>query len=439
MDEKTTTTLYAGYGKVNITPDCSVGIGGYSNAETRRSEYVEAPIYATCIALADGAETVLLFTIDNCGIGRGVADKIRDRVTAATGVPADHIFVGATHSHSCPSIMSDEAGLRYQEIFYGGAAEAAKQAVADLAPAVISAGMPVFEGMNFVRHYITADGTYAGSNFGTFKNNPAVAHAAPTDPKMVLVRFSREEKRDILLINWQGHPDRAKEIGFTSIAPSYVGPLRDTVAAGTGMLVAYFTGADGNVNIDSVVESEKHRLNWRQYGVKMATLVLEALNDLKPVEGEGVRAKRELFEAEIDHSWDHMLDKANEVYDYWKATTIQEGNQLGKTYGFTSAYQARAIRSRYEMEKTGLLEIGAVRVGGIGFTSGTYEMFSESGTYVKENSPYAATVVITGNSSYIPSEAAFGYRCYEADTGFYAKGTAEKLAKRYVEMLEELK
>ena len=157
------------------------------------------------------------------------------------------------------------------------------------------------------------------------------------------------------------------------------------------------------------------------------------------MEGEGIRAKRELFEAEIDHSWDPMLEQANEVYDYWKATDIHEGNRLGKTYGFTSAYQARAIRSRYQMDKTGMLDIGAARVGGIGITSGTYEMFSESGTYVKENSPYAATVVITGNSSYIPSEAAFGYRCYEADTGFYAKGTAEKLSKRYVEMLNELK
>ena len=70
------TTLQAGYAKINITPDFSVGIGGYSNAETRRSNYVEAPIFATCIALTDGAETVLLYTIDNCGLGRNTIDKI---------------------------------------------------------------------------------------------------------------------------------------------------------------------------------------------------------------------------------------------------------------------------------------------------------------------------------------------------------------------------
>ena len=48
------------------------------------------------------------------------------------------------------------------------------------------------------------------------------------------------------------------------------------------------------------------------------------------------------------------------------------------------------------------------------------------------------TVIITGNSGYIPSRAAYDYRSYEADTGYYARGTAEKLAEQYVEMLKAL-
>ena len=84
---QTPSSLQAGFAKVNITPDFSVGIGGYSNAETRRSERVEAPIYATCIALADGGETVLLYTIGyrpvrDCGgqIGIYRADARMDNV-----------------------------------------------------------------------------------------------------------------------------------------------------------------------------------------------------------------------------------------------------------------------------------------------------------------------------------------------------------------------
>ena len=43
------------------------------------------------------------------------------------------------------------------------------------------------------------------------------------------------------------------------------------------------------------------------------------------------------------------------------------------------------------------------------------------------------------NSGYIPTAAAYDYRSYEADTGTYAKGTAEKLADQYVAMLESIR
>ena len=77
-------------------------------------------------------------------------------------------------------------------------------------------------------------------------------------------------------------------------------------------------------------------------------------------------------------------------------------------------------------------------MGGVGFATGTYEMFSESGIQIKARSPYEFTMVLTGNSGYIPSERAFENRCYESDTGFYALGTAEKLVSKYLEMLENI-
>ena len=90
------------------------------------------------------------------------------------------------------------------------------------------------------------------------------------------------------------------------------------------------------------------------------------------------------------------------------------------------------------MEKTTSMELNAFSVAGIGFTTGTYEMFSSEGAYVRDNSPFSTTFLITGNHGYIPNEAAYEYRSYEADTGYYAKGTAEKLAEKYVELLNSL-
>ena len=75
----------------------------------------------------------------------------------------------------------------------------------------------------------------------------------------------------------------------------------------------------------------------------------------------------------------------------------------------------------------------------MGFTTGTYEMWTESGKYVKDHSPFDVTFVITGNLIYIPAKEAFSYRNYEVDTTYYEEGTAEALVNEYINMLNSLK
>ena len=430
--------LLVGFAKVDMTPDYPVRLAGYSDDEHRISQMVVEHIYTTCIAVTEEKETILLYTADNLSCNHYMAEEIRLAVTAATGIPGEKIFCAATHCHSCPG-YGGEPNTRFRNQWIAACVEAAKLALADQAPSKMLAGTKEFPGMNFVRHFITANGTAAGSNFGTFKDNPAVGYLSEPDSQMVLIKFEREGfKKPILMVNWQGHPDRGGEIGRFNIAPSYPGPLRDTLSALSGCLVAFFTGSDGNTNIDSRVEADKHNLNWREYGVKMAQLAYSFLPELQEIQGSGIAYKREMVEVDVDHTWDHMVPQADEVYKLWKETDKPTGDALGKKYNFSSVYQARAIRDRAKMGQHIELETNAFRVGGVGFTTGTYEMFAESGIQVKEGSPYEFTFVITGNSSYIPSLRNFEYRCYDADTGFYAPGSAEKLVENYVEMLKEI-
>lgn len=436
-----TLQLQAGFAKVDITPDYPVGLGGYSNAMTRRSKGVAAPVYATCIALREGEETILMYTIDSCNCSPYIVKRIRDVVAPATGIPADKIFCAATHAHNAPSINDPYPEMQmYISFLVTCCTRAAQLALQDLAPAKITAAKKKFPGWNFTRHVLMENGRAAGFDWQSY-NSPVVGFAGTADDEMVLVKFAREEKKDILLINWQGHPDCSSQIGFELIAPSYIGPLRDTVEAGSGMHVAFFTGADGNMIIDckSYFPEKSHGLNWRRYGVKIGTLALEALDELVEVSGTGIETRQAIVDAEVDHSWDHLLPQADEVFALWKSTDKATGDEAGKVYGFSSVYQARAIRDRARMEKTRKLELNAIRVGGIGFTTGSYEMFSESGIAVKEGSPFEFTFLLTGNFTYIPSENGFKFRCYEADTGYYVKGTAEKLVDKYLQLLNELR
>jgi hypothetical protein len=96
------------------------------------------------------------------------------------------------------------------------------------------------------------------------------------------------------------------------------------------------------------------------------------------------------------------------------------------------------VLTRAQLGPTIDMETNVIRIGGIGFITGTYEMYAESGKYVRDNDPYEASFIIMGNNSYVASEAAFDIGTYEAVTGLYARGTAEKMAEHYVQLLKDI-
>jgi hypothetical protein len=90
---------------------------------------------------------------------------------------------------------------------------------------------------------------------------------------MVLVKLAREgDKKDVVLVNFQAHPDHSTYLGFYQIAADFVGPLRDELEKLSGASVAYFTGASGNQNPISKIPEENHGLSWREYGAKLGQL-----------------------------------------------------------------------------------------------------------------------------------------------------------------------
>ena len=435
------TGLQAGYSKVNITPDYEVGLGGYSDAETRTATGLIEYIYLTCIAVSSGDETILIYTIDNCSFNHDQAEQLRTQVNLATQIHGEKIFVGATHGHNCPAFSAYENGPKYLTDVILAGVQAAQEAIADLSPATLYRAKETHEGMNFVRHYTLNGDTYVASSGANGHEDQITGHPMESDEEMTILKFERadETKKDILMVNWQSHPDSASSIGYTMISPGFIGPLRNTLEKESGMLVAYFTGAAGNQNNDSKWKEEAHNLKWNKYGEELGKLAAGMLDKFEPVEGTEIKTVRVMQTLEIDHSWDHMLAQANEVYEVWKTQGKEAGDALGATYGFTSSYQARAIRSRASMGPTIAMEMNVFCIGGVGFTTGTYEMFSTNALFVKENSPFETTFVICGTSTYMPADIAYTYRGYEQDTTFYTRGSAEIMADKYVEMLNQIK
>ena len=441
-DDASKKGLQVGYAKVSITPHFSVGLGGYSDDNIRSSEGFLEYIYATCIAVTSGEETILIYTIDSLNVENPITSEIRDRSSDATGIPSDKIFVGATHGHNLPVVFGNYQNVeQYNTLFFNATVEAAKKALEDQAPAQLLQAKANHEGMNFVRHYTLDDGTHVDNSTASgIDVNRLVGHPLPSDNQMVLVKFDREgDKKDILMVNWQSHPDSAKEIGYNSISPGFVGPMRNKLEKDTGMLVAYFTGASGNQVPNSRIPSERHSYDWFTYGEALADCAASMIDDLKAVEDTTVKSTHTILPVDVNHEKDHMAKEAKEVYDLWLSSGKDAATALGKTYGFSSTFEARSVFRASEMGEHIDMDVGAFRIGDIGFTNGTYEMFSTNGIFVKENSPFDTTFIIAGCSTYVASDFAYTYHCYERTNGYYARGAAEELADNYITMLNSLK
>ena len=439
-DAASTDGLQVGYAKINITPEYPVGMGGFSDQEKRIHTGLVGYIYATCIAVTSGEETILLYTIDIGGMNEDRQKMFRPSITQATGIAEDKIFMGSTHTHNAPATSGYPNAERYVSDLTKWLVQVGTEAMADRSPATFYQTKANHEGMNFVRHYIMEDGTMV-ANSDVSDPKKIVGHPMESDTLMTLLKFERadETKKDIIMVNWQTHPADTDGLGYYNIGPDFVGPLRDKLEKDTGAHVAYFSGAVGNQVPDSKWKEEAHGLEWNEYGEKLAELALPMLDNLQPVEGTQIKILHYTFQAEVDHSWDHMLAEANEVWNIYKSTDRKTGDAAGEKYGFSSSYQARAIRTRAEMGTHIPMEMNVFCIGSVGFTTGTYEMFSDNGIYVKTNSPFDATFMICGTSTYMPSDVTYTYRGYEQDTTYYARGTGEAFAEKYVELLNQIK
>lgn len=444
QEEPAAPVLQVGYSRVDITPKTEVPMGGYGNSHNRISEGVAYPLEATCIAFTYGEEKVLLFTQDL--INSSWFQDARAVITPATGVPADRIMICATHTHHTPDQTSKDARItKYKSLYQVAMTKAAVEALEDCAPATLYAGKTETEGLNFVRHYLLSDGTYGGDNFGNFSANTIVGHATVGDPQMLVLKADREgDKKDIAIVNWQAHPCKT-EGGSKNrlLSPDFIAPMRMSFEHTTGMHFAYFTGAAGNQNTSTRIASENNYLSFGELGTKLAECAISAMNEAKPLEGAGIRCTTQNQEFAMNHDKEGMITEANEVITLWQGgTNSTEANKLARSYGFSSVYEASAVRVRAKRPATGTYELNAIYVGGWAFVTAPYEMFTNMALRVKEESPFEHTMVFScanGSNGYFATVEAYEYGSYEGTTSRFAKGCAEDSVEAMLQMLNSLK
>ena len=448
MNEK---NFRVGYARRDITPDFSVPLAGYGNTMKRMSQGWYSHIYATCLAFTDeNDETLLVFTTDLIVTRAIFSSAVRKAIFEATGIAADHINISATHTHSAPDVLGVIGeGHPYFDLYVRELTQAALDALADRAPATATAGQTQVQGLGFVRHFLMSDGSIRGDNYGTDVGKTFVGYTMPNDDQMQLVRFAREEKQDVLMVNWQAHPT----VGSTSASESgqllrpfigadYVGSCRDAVEKKTGVLFAFFQGASGNVNSRSRIVADSPTTDVHKYGQQLAEFVFKGMEDMHEVQLGKIQACSMIYTGKLDHSEDPLVPQALLIQEEWLRTNdLGHCIEFARPYGIHSPYHANAIISRSRAEETQSTELAAATMGQIGFAFAPYEMFCNNGQAIKEGSACPVTFVAecsNDNASYIGSKEAYDHGCYEVDMRRFVRGTGEEMAQCFVDMLNQM-
>ena len=428
-----------GYARENITPDVPTGLAGYGNTEDRKHTEVLDYIYLTCVAMTDTEDnTALFFSADVSGINDTFVASLRTKISEATGVPGERMMFNASHTHSAPSA----AGI--PQIMTKAAVAAAEKAIADQKPATMFAGKAETDGINFVRHYYMDDNSVVTDNHGSSTGKSYVGHTTETDEEMRILLFKREGGKDVVIANWQSHPHITGGSTKTALSADIIGMFRMYLEQQYDCQFAYFQGGGGNINPTSRIKEENANAekDYKVHGQMLAATAMEAIDGATELQTGPIKHITEKYSCNTNKEDMSMAAAAATVIAYYdEGHTSGETKTFAQQYGIESIFHARAISGRGSLGDSLVIEINAVSIGDFGWTFAPYEMFDASAKFVRENSPYEFTFTCgysNGHNGYFPTLECWEYGAYEVDITKVARGTAEAVAERFVEMLDEL-
>ncbi len=220
--------LLAGAAKTVITPDpllpVSGGMGPTAPVRGKRGD-----LTARALVLQRGELRVAIVSLDLLGFPSVLCDRVR---AAVPRIPAEHILIGSTHTHSAPDCYAFPDGrgghtgdLAYMDFVCRQTAQAINQALDRLEPAAIRVGT------------------------GTVAERIAYNYYAPDlyDRRMtVLQAVSATGTPLATLVNFATHPEvLGNRVGILS--PDLVGPLTERLEAACGGLALFMNGAQGGM------------------------------------------------------------------------------------------------------------------------------------------------------------------------------------------------
>lgn len=284
-----------GYGKAKINPETGVPLAGFGDGNTRFSGAVMDDLYANCVAIQDSkGNKVLMFGVDLLNTRGSVFDNIRNQISKEHDIPYNNIMFFASHTHSAPEL---EEGIgpgvtEYIELLGKQCLQAARDAITTLSPAKMYATYARPEQLNFVRQYVLDDGSYRGWRIWEVRKQ-IVGHVHKADNLLQLVKFTREEGKDVVLINWGAHYAGADDVNYNGISSEYPGIMRQELERAWDCESVFFQGGGGNTTSNSTIEGEDIAADYKIHGQMLAQYAIDAADSFKEIQTGDIQVLQE--------------------------------------------------------------------------------------------------------------------------------------------------
>ena len=436
--------LKAGFARIDVTPAFGTYLSGYF--EARYADGILDPLQLNAIALSDGEDTALIVISDFLGIREKYATKIRKAIAARTGVALDHIMVTALHQHTSIALRDAEdnnvvADAEYMNVMYRKFADVAQMAMNDMSEATFGiADMQALKPLSFVRRYILKDGTLK-TNPGKYAPEDIVGPAAEADNTVRLLRFIREGKKDIALVNFSTHPD---VIGGTKFSADWPGFVRRFVEADyPNAHCLLLNGVQGDTNhINFMVSKEERFPNGRGYphaelmGRVIADTVKQIWDKIEMQEGTKISGGMKTVYNKTRTDGEEFFD---ECWDVYEARAINHDYTVDKSVsGIPMAEAYRIVRMRTEAPLFQKIPVTALGLGNVAFVGFGGEPFTHYAAAVRENFPnkyIVAACCANGYQGYLPTAKAFEQGGYEAISSPFSPNLEEDCVAAATELI----
>ena len=443
--------LYAGFGRVNITPGLGIGLAGYY--QPRFADGVLDELEINALALSCGGTRAVILTIDHCGIVKTVMDPIRQAVCDATGLPWECVYIHATHTHTAPFLNpnpTEPCEIEYHQLVKRKMTDAAVLALADLKPARMGYGTGQAPHVAFLRRYRMKDGSVR-TNPGT--DNPDIlGPVGQVDEQVSVLRLDQTGGSSLVLVSFANHPDTVGGSKLSADWPGFVRRTVERVLDGTRCLC--LNGIQGDVNhvnvhprggdcnglhtdFDGVLRGYDHA---RYLGRVITGGVLQAYDKVCWTEPDRLRCGQRLVRVPSNVPDPAELPEARRLVALHEAGRDDEIPFTGMALTTVVADACRKLRLEHGPAYFDL-PLTAVTLGPVALVGMPGEPFSAVGRAVKQV-PGWAMVIPTCNTNakegYFPTEDAYLPGGYEAGSSNYRAGVAERLIEEAGKLLEEL-